>query len=72
MEFGKIMDGMSIEATVGVAVGLQQANAMQDAQNVLLRKTLDNQAQTIVSLISSVAPQLATEGTVGTRLHVVA
>jgi hypothetical protein len=63
---------MSIEATVGAAVGLQQANAMQEAQNTLLRKTLDSQAQTIVSLISSVAPQLATHGTVGTQLHVTA
>ncbi|HTK00647.1 MAG TPA: hypothetical protein VL522_13550 [Bordetella sp.] len=63
----------SIEATVGLAVGLQQGNAMQDAQNVLLRKTLDSQADTIVSLISSVtAPQLSTYGMVGTQLHVTA
>lgn len=66
------MDSMSIEATVGAAVGLQQANAMQEAQNVLLRKVLDNQAQTIVSLLGSVAPQLSTYGMVGTQLHVTA
>ncbi|ARP85366.1 putative motility protein [Bordetella genomosp. 9] len=66
------MSNMSIEGTVAAAVGLQQANAMQDAQNVLLRKVLDNQAQTIVSLIGSVAPQLATSGMVGTRIHVTA
>ena len=64
----------SIEGTVGLAVGLKQGNAMQDAQNVLLRKTLDSQAETIVSLISSVTatPQLSTSGMVGTQLHVTA
>lgn len=66
------MDNMSIEATVGAAVGLQQANAMQDAQNVLLRKALDNQAQTIATLIGSVTPQLSTYGMVGTQVHVTA
>ncbi|OZI66885.1 putative motility protein [Bordetella genomosp. 11] len=66
------MDSSSIEATVGAAVGLQQANAMQEAQNVLLRKTLDSQSQTILSLIGSVAPQLSSYGMVGTQLHVTA
>jgi hypothetical protein len=66
------MDSMSIEGTVGAAVGLQQANAMQDAQNVLLRKVLDNQAATIVSLVDSAVPQLSTSGTVGTLLHATA
>ncbi|WP_197509433.1 YjfB family protein [Bordetella bronchialis] len=63
---------MSIEGTVGAAVALQQANALQEAQNSLLRKALDNQAQTIASLIGSVSPQLSTYGMVGTQLHVTA
>jgi hypothetical protein len=66
------MDNMSIEGTVGAAVGLQQANAMQDAQNVLLRKVLDNQAQAVLSLVNSATPQLATSGMVGTQVHVTA
>jgi hypothetical protein len=66
------MENLSIEGTVGTAVGLQQATAMQDAQNLLLRKVLDNQADTIVSLVNSVVPQLATSGSVGTQLHTTA
>ena len=64
----------SIEGTVGTAVGLQQANMMQEKDNLLLRKVLDNQANTIMSLVNSVpsAPQLANGGMVGTLLHVTA
>ena len=64
----------SIEGTVGAAVGLQHANMMQEKDNLLLRKVLDNQANTIMSLVNSVpsAPQLANGGMVGTLLHVTA
>ncbi|OWT75652.1 MULTISPECIES: hypothetical protein [unclassified Achromobacter] len=62
----------SIEATVGAAVGLQQANAMAEAQNSLVRKVLDNQADLITSLVDSAIPQLSSYGMVGTQLHVTA
>ena len=62
---------ISAESTVSVAQNLQTATLFQEKQNVLLRKTLDNQAQTIMSLVDSV-PQLATSGSVGTRLHAIA
>ncbi|ALM85037.1 hypothetical protein [Bordetella sp. N] len=61
----------SIEATVGAAVGLQQANAFAEAQNSLVRKVLDNQADMITSLVQSV-PQLSSYGMVGTQVHVTA
>lgn len=62
----------SIEATVGAAVGLKQANAMAEAQNSLVRKVLDNQADLITSLVDSAIPQLSSYGMVGTQLHVTA
>ncbi|WP_233234205.1 hypothetical protein [Bordetella sp. LUAb4] len=62
----------SIEATVGAAVGLQQATAMAEAQNSLARKVLDNQADLITSLVDSAIPQLSSYGMVGTQLHVTA
>lgn len=64
----------SIQANVAAAVGLQNHIAMQESQNSLLRKTLDNKASTIASLISSVptAAQLASSGSVGTLLHATA
>ncbi|OWT76313.1 hypothetical protein CEY05_14470 [Achromobacter sp. HZ34] len=68
----KGLDMDSIEATVGAAVGLQQANAMAEAQNSLVRKVLDNQADLITSLVDSAIPQLSSYGMVGTQLHVTA
>ncbi|HEX7386652.1 MAG TPA: hypothetical protein VF285_05150 [Castellaniella sp.] len=65
----------SVQAAVAQAVGLQNANAQTDAQNALLRKTLDAQAQTITSLVQGAVtgPQkLADSGTVGTQLHTTA
>lgn len=62
---------ISAENTVGAALSLQTATVHAEKQNVLLRKTLDNQAQTIMSLVDSV-PKLATSGSVGTKLHEIA
>lgn len=62
---------ISVESTVGAALGLQAANASQTQQNVLLRKVLDNQADIITSLVDSM-PKLATSGQVGTQVHVTA
>jgi hypothetical protein len=64
----------SIEGTVAAATGLQNWNMMQEKDNLLLRKVLDGQANTILSLVNSVpsVPQLATSGMVGTLLHTTA
>lgn len=64
----------SVGSLVGAATGLQNYAQLQDNQNVLLRKVLDGQSNTIMSLINSVpsVPQLATSGMVGTQLHVTA
>lgn len=64
----------SIENTVNASLALQQWNMIQEKDNTLLRKVLDNQSDHILSLVNSVAesPQLATTGMVGTRIHVTA
>lgn len=64
----------AVSAVVAQAVGLQNFNAQQEAQNMLLKKTLDNQQQTIVSLVqAATGPQaLASTGAVGTQLHTTA
>ena len=53
---------------------MQNWNMMQEKDNLLLRKVLDGQSNTILSLINSVpsVPQLATSGMVGTLLHTTA
>ncbi|QHS10857.1 hypothetical protein [Sinimarinibacterium sp. NLF-5-8] len=55
-------------------VQLQQASSIMSAQTTVFNRALDIQEQTIGALIGSVAPtpELATEGDVGTQLHVVA
>lgn len=64
----------SIEGVVGASQAIENFNVMQDKQNLLLKKVLNNQADTIVSLVDSAptAPQLAHGGTVGTLLHATA
>ncbi|GAA0225132.1 hypothetical protein GCM10009125_12630 [Castellaniella daejeonensis] len=64
----------SVESAVAAATGLQNWAMMQEKDNLLLRKVLDGQANTILSLVNSVpsAPQLATSGMVGTLLHTTA
>lgn len=64
----------SVESAVATAAGLQNWAMMQEGQNNLLRKVLDNQANTVLSLVNSVpsTPQLATSGSVGTLLHTTA
>ena len=53
-------------------MGLNNASAQQDQQIALLRKTLDNQKQTVEQIMSPLEPKLANSGSVGTRLHVTA
>ncbi|PLC49687.1 hypothetical protein CR159_12290 [Pollutimonas subterranea] len=62
---------MSVDATVGAAVALQNFNAHNDAQMSLLRKTLDFKAQSMAGLIDSV-PKLASLGSVGTLINTTA
>ncbi|MER1941010.1 MULTISPECIES: hypothetical protein [unclassified Castellaniella] len=64
----------SVESAVATASGLQNWSMMQEKQNVLLRKVLDGQSNTILSLVNSVpsVPQLANTGAVGTLLHTTA
>ncbi len=64
----------AVAAAVGAATGLQNAMAVQEKENTLLRKVLDNQSNTILSLVESVstAPKLASVGSVGTQVHVTA
>ncbi|HEX2518371.1 MAG TPA: hypothetical protein VHK04_02385 [Castellaniella sp.] len=63
-----------ISDAVAAATGLQNAAALQQKENLLLRKVLDGQSNTILSLVTSVptAPQLAQSGPVGTLLHATA
>lgn len=59
---------MSVEATVGSALALQNFNTQQEAQMLLLRKVLDQQTQ-IVTQIMDTMPALASEGSLGTRVN---
>lgn len=64
----------SIEGTVGAALAIENWNLIQEKDNALLKKVLDHKANSVLSLIEGAtqAPQLATTGMVGTRLHVTA
>lgn len=64
----------SVNATVGTAMALQQFNDGQQAQATLLKEALDTQSSQMEQLMDSVTPQnqLATTGTVGTRINTVA
>lgn len=61
----------SIQATVGMALQMQAANAAQNEQMVLLKNTLDAQKQAMEQIMEPVA-KLASSGAVGTKLHVIA
>ncbi|WP_442596947.1 putative motility protein [Parapusillimonas sp. JC17] len=63
---------MSIDATVSTALAIETANAQQQQQMTVLRKTLDMQADAITNLVESAVPRLATVGNVGTILHTTA
>ena len=62
----------SIEGTVGAALSLQHWNMIQEKDNLLLKKVLDNQANHLLSLINSATgPQpLAQTGMIGTKINV--
>lgn len=65
----------SIEGTVGASLAIKNWTMLQEKDNMLLRKVLDSQSNTILSLVNSAVtgPQeLAKSGMVGTTLHVTA
>lgn len=61
----------SVNATVSMAMALQQFNAGQQAQMSVLKESLDTQADQVSQIMESVAPKdsLASTGTVGTRIN---
>ena len=69
----------SIESVVSASVAMQSYALGQEKNNLLLNKVLENQTQSITSLLDAAAvtpatgPQpLAQSGIVGTRVHVTA
>lgn len=58
----------SVEATVSAALAMQSHTLQQNAQMLLLRKTLEHQAQAIAQVMDTV-PVLAAEGALGTRIN---
>lgn len=70
---------VSIESVVSASIALQGHTLAQEKDNLLLKKVLANQEQTIMSLLDAAAvtpktgPQaLAQSGAVGTKVHVTA
>lgn len=61
----------SVNATVSMALTLQQYNAGQQAQMSLLKDSLEIQANQVSEIMASAAPKdsLASTGTVGTRIN---
>ncbi|GGE63117.1 hypothetical protein ACBP93_10250 [Paenalcaligenes hominis] len=69
----------SVESVVSASIALQGHALAQEKDNLLLKKVLANQEQTIMSLLDAAAvtpktgPQpLAHSGAVGTQVHVTA
>lgn len=64
----------SIEGTVNAALALQNQAMMQQKNNLMLRKALDNQTNLITSLVQGATQgsNLASGGAVGTLLHTTA
>lgn len=61
----------SVNATVSMALTLQQYNAGQQAQMSLLKESLETQANQVSEIMESTAAKdsLASSGTVGTRIN---
>lgn len=64
----------SIEGVVGASLAIQNWNMLQEKDNMLLKKVLEGQESTILSLVNSASAtgnqELAVSGMVGTKLHV--
>lgn len=63
---------LSVEAVVNTAIALEGATAQQDQQMLLLRKSLETQAQLVQEILPPAPPKLSTSGMVGTQLHTTA
>ncbi|GAB2800460.1 hypothetical protein GCM10027040_29990 [Halomonas shantousis] len=61
----------SINNAVSAALAMQQAQVATEAQTKLMKTAMDTQASQVSQLMASVTPtdQLATEGSVGTRIN---
>jgi len=57
----------SISSTVNTALALQDANVMQEVQVRVLKKALNAQADTALTLMQSL-PVLAVDATLGSRI----
>ena len=57
----------SISNTVNTALALQDANVIQEVQVRVLKKALNAQADTALTLMQSL-PVLAVDGTLGSRI----
>lgn len=64
----------SISSVVSAAQGIEAWAMMQEKENLLLRRVLENQQQTIVDLIDTAptAPELADSGSIGTLVNTTA
>ncbi len=58
----------SVNNTVNTALALKDANVVQEVQARLLKKVLNSQADTIATLMQSVAP-VAIDSTLGSRIN---
>ncbi|CAB3912602.1 YjfB family protein [Achromobacter sp. ACM03] len=58
----------SISSTVNTALALQDANVMQEVQVRVLKKALNAQADTALTLMQSL-PVLAVDATLGSRIN---
>ena len=58
----------SINNTVNTALALKDANVVQEVQATVLKKALNAQADTVATLMQSVAP-MAIDSTLGSRIN---
>lgn len=58
----------SVNNTVNTALALKDANVVQEVQARLLKKVLNSQADTIATLMQSVAP-MAIDSTLGSSIN---
>jgi len=62
---------MSVEGAVSTALAMQSMKVAQDAQLLVLKKSLDAQAAALGGLVQAIPrmPQLAQHGTLGTNVN---
>jgi len=62
---------ISVNAAVNSALQLQQVQVEQEKQNLLLKQAIQGEAAAVQQLLEGVAPapQLASEGSLGTKIN---